>query len=110
MNKVKRENSTEIENMKKYQTEITELKNTITELKNLIESFHSTLGQVKEKTSKLKGGAVEFIQREKQKVKRMKKNEDHLRNLWDNSKKTNIDILDILEEEGERKGRTVYSK
>ena len=40
--------STEIGNIKNFQTESTELKNTITELKNSIESFNSKVDQVEE--------------------------------------------------------------
>ena len=39
MNKVRI--STEIEDIRKYQVEVTELKNIITELKNTIEGFNS---------------------------------------------------------------------
>ena len=41
---------------------------------------------------------------EKNKVKRMKRTEDSLRDLWDNIKHTNIRIIGIPEEEEEKKG------
>ena len=62
-----------IENIRKYQIEVTELKNTTTEIKNSIERFNSRLDQVKEMITKLKDRAVKFIQLEEQKEK--KKNE-----------------------------------
>lgn len=37
----------EIENIRKYQIEVTELKNTITELKNTLEDFNSRLDEAK---------------------------------------------------------------
>ena len=41
---------------------------------------------------------------EKNKVKRMKRTEDNLRDLWDNIKQTNIRIIGVLEEEEKKKG------
>ena len=58
------------------------LKNSITELTS-IEGFNSRLDQVEKRISELKERAVEFIQSEEQKGKRIKKNEDSLRDLWD---------------------------
>ena len=42
---------------------------------------------------------VEITSEEQNKVKRMKKTEDSLRDLWDNIKCTNIRIIGISEEE-----------
>ena len=39
---------------------------------------------------------------EKNKVKRMKRTEDILRDFWDNIKGTNIQIIGVPEEEGEK--------
>ena len=41
---------------------------------------------------------------EQNKVKRMKRIEDSLRDLWDNIKCTNIQIIGVPEEEEEKKG------
>ena len=46
---------------------------------------------------------VEITYEEKNKVKRMKRTEDSLRDLWDNIKRTNIRIIAVPEEE-EKKG------
>ena len=46
---------------------------------------------------------VEITSEEQNKVKRMKRTEDNLRDLWDNIKCTNIQTLGIPEEE-EKKG------
>ena len=40
--------STKRENLRKYQTEITEVKNTATELKNTLERFNSRLDETEE--------------------------------------------------------------
>ena len=44
---------------------------------------------------------VETISEEQSKVKRMKRTEDSLIDLWDNIKCTNIQIIGVLEEEEE---------
>ena len=41
---------------------------------------------------------------EQNKVTRMKRTEDNLRDLWDNIKCTNIQIIGVLEEEEKKKG------
>ena len=47
---------------------------------------------------------VEITSEEQNKVKRMKRTEDSLRDLWDNTKLTNIQIIGVAEEEEKKKG------
>ena len=47
---------------------------------------------------------VEITSEEQNKVKRMKRTEDSLRDLWDNVKHTNIQIIGVPEEEEKKKG------
>ena len=47
---------------------------------------------------------VEITSAEQNKVNRMKRMEDSLRNLWDNIKCTNIKIIGVPEEEEKKKG------
>ena len=47
---------------------------------------------------------VEIPSEEQNKVKRMKRTEDSLRDLWDNIKCTNIRIIGAPEEEEKKKG------
>ena len=47
---------------------------------------------------------VEITSEEQNKLKRMKRTEDSLRDLWDNIKCTNIQIIWGLEEEEKKKG------
>ena len=47
---------------------------------------------------------VEITFEEQNKVKRMKRAEDSLRDLWDNIKHTNIQIIGVPEEEEKKKG------
>ena len=47
---------------------------------------------------------VEITSEEQNNVKRMKRTEDSLRDLWDNIKHTNIQITGVPEEEEKKKG------
>ena len=47
---------------------------------------------------------VEITSKEQDKVKRMKRTEDSLRDLWDNTKCTNILIIGVPEKEEKKKG------
>ena len=47
---------------------------------------------------------VEITDKEQNKEKRMKRIEDNLRDLWDNTKCTNIRIIEVPEEEEKKKG------
>ena len=68
----------------------TETNNTITEIKNMLEGINSRISEVEEQISELEDKMVEIISEEQNKVKRMKKTEDSLRDFWDNIKCTNI--------------------
>ena len=46
---------------------------------------------------------AEITSKEQNKEKRMKRNEESLRNLWDNIKCTNIRIIGVTEEEKKEK-------
>ena len=47
---------------------------------------------------------VEINEAERNKEKRIKRNEDNLRDLWDNVKCPNIQIIGVAEEEDSKKG------
>ena len=53
---------------------------------------------------------VEITSEEQNKVKRMKRTEDSLRDLWDNIKHTNNPIIGISEEEEKKKGMKNFLK
>ena len=53
---------------------------------------------------------VEITSEEQNKVKRMKRTEDNLRDLWDNIKCTNIRIIGVPEEKRKRKGVRKFLK
>ena len=64
--------------------------NTITGIKNTLEGTNSRKSEAEERISQLEDKMVEITSEEQNKVKRMKRTEDSLRDLWDNIKHTNI--------------------
>ena len=53
---------------------------------------------------------VEITSEEQNKVKRMKRTEDSLRDLWDNIKRTNIQIIGVPEEEKEKGHENIFEE
>ena len=82
----------------------TETNNTITEIKHTLEGINSRISEAEEQINKLEDKRVEITSEEQNKVKRMKRTEDNLRDLWDNIKSTNIQIIRVPEEEEKKKG------
>ena len=80
------------------------MNNTITEMKNTLEGINSRITEAEEQVSNLEDKMVEFTATEQNKEKRMKRNEDSLRDLWDNIKHTNILIIGVPEGEEREKG------
>ena len=70
----------------------TEMSNTKTEMKNTLEGINSRITEAEEQISDLEDRMVEFTAVEQNKDKRMKRNEDSLRDLWNNIKYNNIHI------------------
>ena len=73
-------------------------------MKNTREGISSRITEAEERISDLEDRMVEFIATEENKEKRMKRNEDSLRDLWDNIKRTNIRIIGVSEGEEREKG------
>ena len=86
MEKIQESINKDLEELKNKHTEIN---NTITEIKNTLEGINSRISEPEEQISKLEYKMVEITSKEQNKVKRMKRTEDSLRNLWDNIKHTN---------------------
>ena len=87
------------------------MNNTITEMKNTVEGMNSRITEAEEWISELEDRMVEFTVTEHNKEKRMKRNEDSLRDLWDNIKRTNIHIIGVPEGEEREKGpKKIYEE
>ena len=96
----------DLEQLKNKQTE---MNNTITEMKTILEGINSRT-EAEKQWSDLEDRMVEFTDAEQNKEKRMKRNEDSLRDLWDNIKRNSIRIIGFQEEKRERKDPRKYLK
>ena len=92
----------DLEELKNKQTE---MNNTITEMKNTLEGISSRITEAEERISDLEDRMVEFTAMEQNKEKRMKRNEDSLRDLWENIKHNNIRIIGVPEREERERTR-----
>ena len=82
----------------------TETNNIISKIKNSLNGVNSRISEAEEQISELEDEMVEITSEEQNKVKRMKRTEDSLRDLWYNIKCTNILNIGIPEEEEKKKG------
>ena len=80
------------------------MKNTISELKNTVEGIKSRLDEADDQSSELKDKVEKNTQTEQEKEKRLRKNEEGLREMQDNMKCKNIHIIGISEGEEEEQG------
>ena len=87
MEKMKESLNKDLEEVKNKHTETN---NTITEIKNTLEGIKSRISEAEERISELEDKMVEITSEEQNKVKRMKRAEDSLRDLWDHIRYTNI--------------------
>ena len=90
----------DLEELKNKQTE---MNNKITEMQNTLEGINSRITEAEERISDLEDRMVEFTAVEQNKEKRRKRNEDSLRDLWDNIKRNNIRIIGVPEGEERKK-------
>ena len=67
--------------------------------KNTLEGINSRISEAEERISELEDKMVEITSEEQNKVKRIKRTEDNLRDLWDKVKHPNISIIGVPEEE-----------
>ena len=87
------------------------MNNTITEMKNTLEGINGRITEAEEWISDLEDRMVEFTAMQQTKEKRMKGNEDSLRDLWDNIKHTNIHIIGVPEgEEREKEPKKIFEE
>ena len=99
--KIKESINRDLEELKSKHTETD---NTITEIKNTLEGINTRISEAEEWIGELEDKMVEITSKEQNKVKRMKRTKDSLRNFWDNIKCTNIRVIGVPEEEEKKKG------
>ena len=96
-----------LEELKSKQTM---MNNTINEIKNSLERINSRITEAEKRVSDLEDKTVKITIAEQNKEKRMKRNEDSLREFWDNIKCTNIRIIGVPEEKEKKKGTEKISE
>ena len=89
-NKIEKMQESINEDIKELMNKHTETNSTIYEILNTLEGINRRISEAEEQISELEDKMVEITYEEKNKVKRMKRTEDSLRDLWDNIKFTNI--------------------
>ena len=80
------------------------MNNAINEIKNTLEGTNSRITEAEDRISEVEDRMVEINEAERKKEKIIKRNEDNLRDLWDNVKCPNIQIIGVPEEEDKMKG------
>ena len=91
---------TKTEKMQQMFTEDLEyLKNKQIEMKNILEGINTRITETEKHINDLEDRMAEITATEQNIEKRMKRNEDSLRDLWDNIKYTNICIIGVPERE-----------
>ena len=91
----------DLEEIKKSQSI---MNNAITETKRTLEGTDSRVTEAQDRISEMEDRMVEINEAERKKEKRIKRNEDNLRDLWDNGKCPNTQIIGVPEKEDKKKG------
>ena len=75
------------------------MNNAINEIKNTLEGNNSRIMEAEDRISEVGERMVEINETERKKEKRIKRNEDNLRDLWDNIKRSSVRIIGVPEED-----------
>ena len=78
------------------------MNNAITEIKSTLEGTNSRITEAEDRISEVEDRMVEINESERKKEKRIIRNEDNLRDLWDNVKRPSIWIIGVPEEEDKK--------
>ena len=79
------------------------MNNAINEIKNTQEGTNSRITEAEDRISEVED-RMEINEAERKEKKRIKRNEDNLRDLWGNVKLPNIRIIGVPEEVNKKKG------
>ena len=75
------------------------MNNSINEIKNTLEGTNSRITEGEDRISEVEDRILEINETERKKEKWIKRNEDNLRDFWDNVKSPNIQITGVPEED-----------
>ena len=80
------------------------MNNAITDIKSILEGTNSRITEAEDRISEVEDRMVETNEADRKKEKRIKRNKDNLRYIWDNVKCPNIRIIGVPEEKDKKKG------
>ena len=80
------------------------------EIKNSLEATNSKIQEAEEQISEVEDRLVGIMDAEQKREKRLKRNEESLRELWNNVKRTNIHIIGVPEGEERERGTEKISQ
>ena len=98
------------QNLDEWNNKNTETNNIITEIKNILKGINNRILEAEEQICELEDKMVAITAEEQNKVKRMKRMQDSLRDLRDKIKCTNNQIIGVPEEEEWKKGMRKFLK
>ena len=81
------------------------MNNAINDFKNTLEGTNSRIMEAEYRICEVEDRMVEINEWERKKEKLIKRNEDNLRDLWDNVKCPHIRIIGVSEEEDRKKAQ-----
>ena len=84
------------------------MNNAITEIKSTLEGTNSRIMEADNRISEVEDRMVEINETERTKEKKKKRNEDNLRDFWDNIKCPNIQIIGVPKKKTKRKTMRKY--
>ena len=79
------------------------MNNAVNEVKKTLKETNSRITEAEDRISEVEVRMVEISETERKKEIRIRRNEDNLRDLWDNVKCPNIQIIGVPEEEDKKK-------
>ena len=80
------------------------MNNAINEIKNTLKGTNSRIMEAECRISEVEDRMVEINEAERKRKKRIKRNEDNHRDLWDNAKHPKIRVRGVPEEEDKKTG------
>ena len=96
---------TRIYNIERNINELTKLKNTTRELSEICTSLNSRIDQAEERISEVEDQLNEIKREDKNREKRIKKNEQSLQEIWDDVKRPNLRLIGVPECVGENESK-----
>ena len=86
------------------------MNNAITVIKSTLEGANSRIIEAEDRISEVEDRMVEINEAEREKEKSIKRNEGNLRDLWDNVKCPNIQIIGVPEEDKKKEHENILEE